>query len=112
MGTTKDAFAILFFFLLITHHALLIVKRSYSKRLTEEKKGEVSYKHISLATVSTLDSRIQPATEREILSQTALHSCSCSPVLMQYFASQSHETEKFHTEEFLGANVTINFNRK
>lgn len=78
--------------------------RSYSRRLSEIKQKEIS-ESLSNACFNTSEcASIVPASTSIVEEQ---RSCPQSPILMQKFASQSHETVTFQGS-FSGTNVTFN----
>ena len=86
--------------------------RSYSRRLSEVKRKEISHALTSAWPVKNLEStstaivaRHEQASENSLGRSTVPN----SPVTMQSLASYSQETVNFNAAAFSGANVTINF---
>ena len=86
--------------------------RSYSRRLSEVKRKEISHALTSACSVKNLESTSTAIVAmHEQASETSLGRSTVpnSPVTMQNFASHSQETVNFNAGAFSGANVTINF---
>ena len=78
--------------------------RSYSRRLSEVKRKEISHA-LTSATSTAIVAMHEQVSENSLSRSTVPN----SPVTMQNFASHSQETVNFNAGAFSGANVTINF---
>jgi len=86
--------------------------RSYSRRLPEVKKKEISHALSSACSVETLETTstaIVVMHEQTSENSPGRNTVPNSLVTMQNFASHSQKTVNFNARAFSGANVTINF---